>query len=117
MSLPQDAVQIVASQDTSNAVDIVSGSKIPASTSTPEALASSGTYAASLTIFAGRAGRVANNNSVYIDFTSGNDTQQIEIPVGGYQIISAPVGKYLDLGSIYVDALVAGDGVFYRGFR
>ena len=117
MSLPQDAVQIVASQDTSNAVDIVSGSKIPASNGTPEALAADGTFASSVTIFAGRAGRVANNNSVYIDWTTANDTQQIEIPVGGYQILSAPVGKYLNLGDIYVDSVVTGDGVFYRGFR
>jgi hypothetical protein len=117
MSLPQDAVQIVASQDTSNLVDIVTGSKIPASTSTPEALASAGTYVATVTIFAGRANRVANNNSVYIDFTSGDGTQQIEIPVGGFSAIDIPVGKYLDMANVYVDSLVAGDGVYWRGFR
>lgn len=103
---------------TSTKATLVSGYKIPAATATPEAVAAAGTYVQSVTIFAQRATQgTANTSSLYVDWTSGNGTQLIEIPVGGFQVITAPPGKYLDLGDIYVDSVTAGDGVLYRGFR
>lgn len=114
---PAEAIQTIEMLDESNLATLVTGSKIPASNGTPEAIAAAGTTVRSVTIFAQRAARTANTSSVWIDWTSGNDTQQIEIPVGGYQIISAPHGKYIDLSQIYIDSVTTGDGVIFRGFK
>ena len=100
---------------TTTAATFVRGNKAPASTSVPEALASAGTYVRTVTIFAQRASRVANAASVYIDSTSGDGTQQIELVPGTSITITALDGKVIDLGSIYVDSTTLTDGVYYFG--
>lgn len=100
---------------TTTAATFVRGNKAPASTSVPEALASAGTYVRTVTIFAQRASRVANAASVYIDSTSGDGTQQIELVPGTSITITALDGKVIDLGSIYVDSTTVTDGVYYFG--
>lgn len=103
----------------------VQGSKAPASAGTPEALAAAGTYVQQVVICGQRAARVANTGSVWIGSTSTNDAQLVELLAGvaapgpgingSSYTITAPPGKVIDLGDIYVDSVTAGDGVTYLG--
>lgn len=100
----------------------VQGSKLPASAGTPERLAAVGTYVSSVTLIAQRLARVPNTGSVWIGSTSGNDTQLVELtpgsvgnPNGSAYSFTAPPGRVIDLGDIYVDSVTTGDGVTYFG--
>lgn len=103
----------------------VTGSKAPASAGTPEALAAAATYVQQVVICGQRAARVANTGSVWIGSSSANDSQLVELLAGvaapGPGIngtsytITAPPGKVIDLGDIYVDSVTVGDGVTWLG--
>ena len=100
---------------TVNTAAFIRGLKAPAATGTPEALAADGTNVTTVTIWSQRASRVANTSSVYIDSTSGNDTQLIELAPGTFISITAPPGKVIDLNDIYVDSVTVTDGAFFLG--
>lgn len=87
----------------------------PAAIATPERLAAVGTYVQTVTIWAMRAARVANAGSVFIDAIGTNDLQLIELTPGAYITFTAPPGKVIDLGDIYVDSVTLTDGVFFLG--
>ncbi len=101
----------------------VTGSKLPASAATPERLAAPGTYVSSVTIIGQRLARVANASSVFIGSSSVNDSQLVELTPGGTvpgvngsaYSFTAPPGRVIDLGDIYVDVITVGDGVTYLG--
>jgi hypothetical protein len=103
----------------------VTGSKAPASAGTPEALAAAATYVQQVVICAQRAARVANTGSVWIGSSSANDSQLVELLAGvaapgpgingSSYTITAPPGKVIDLGDIYVDSVTVGDGVTWLG--
>lgn len=109
-------VRVVASSGTVGTVAaFVRGNKAPAATGTPEALAADNTFVTTVTIFAQRASRVANAASVYLDATSTNDAQQIELAPGTSITLTAPAGTVIDLNDLYVDSGTLTDGVFYIG--
>lgn len=102
----------------------VTGSKAPASAGTPEALAAAATYVQQVVICGQRAARVANTGSVWIGSSSVNDSQLIELTPGAAAspgingssyTLTAPPGKVIDLGDIYVDSVTVGDGVTWLG--
>lgn len=102
----------------------VRGSKAPASASVPEALAAVGTYVWQVVICGQRGAQVANTSSVFIDSISTNAQQNIELTPGAAAApgingssytITAPPGKFIDLGDIYVDVITVGDGVTWLG--
>lgn len=100
----------------------VQGSKLPAAAGTPERLAAPGTYVSSVTLIAQRLARVPNTDPVWIGSTSANDTQLVQLtpgtedfPNGSAYSFTAPPGRVIDLGDIYVDIETAGDGVTYFG--
>jgi hypothetical protein len=107
-------VQLVV-PSTASAATFVRGSKIPAATGTPEALAAGGTLVQSVVIYAQRGARTGNTGSVFIDSASANDAQQIELMAGQSWQLTAPPGKTIDLSLLYVDAVTLGDGVFFFG--
>jgi hypothetical protein len=114
-SNPMPVTPIAPTPGTSNTASFVRGLKAPASTSVPEALAATGTYVQSVVIVAMRAARVANTGSVFIDSVSADSAQLIELSPGSTYTITAPPGKVIDLGGIYVDAATLTDGVFFFG--
>ena len=93
----------------------VRGIKAPAAIAVPEALAGAGTYVRAVTIYAGRAARVANAATVWIDAIATNDAQQVPLAVGGAITFTAPPGMVIDLGDLYVDAGTLTDGVYWLG--
>ena len=110
-------VQVISTSVTSNTVvAFIRGNKAPAAIATPEALAADNTFVTSVTLWAQRGSRVANNASVYVDAVGTNDAQQIEMSPGGTLTLTAPAGRVIDLNDIYVDSTDAGDGVFYLGW-
>lgn len=94
------------------AATVLEGTRAPAATTTPEALTTTN-LVHSVLIRAGRTARVANTGSVWIGVTSTNDTQLIELVPGATITFTAPPGKYIDLATIYVDAVTLTDGVVY----
>ena len=95
----------------------VQGSKLPAATGTPEALATEQTLVRFLRIRAMRSGRVANTGSVYVGFSATNDAQLEELVPSEWLTLTPPAGEYLDLATIYVDAVTLGDGVIFWAFK
>lgn len=95
----------------------LSGTKVPASIATPEALAAVETPVHSVLIQARRAARVANTGSVWIGFGSANDAQQWELTPGQTLTLTAPDKKKIDLATIFVDAVTATDGVTWLAQR
>lgn len=101
----------------------VQGSILPASAATPERLAAVGTYVSSVTIIGQRLARVANTSSVFLGSTPTNGEQLVELTPGGAvpgvngssYSLTAPPGRVIDLGDIYVDIITVGDGVTYWG--
>lgn len=108
-------VQVLAPAVATNKATIVRGLKAPAAIGTPEALAAAGTFVQTVTIWALRAARVANTGSVFVDTTSANDAQLIELTPAAYVTFTAPPGKVIDLADIFVDAATLTDGVLYVG--
>lgn len=100
----------------STTATLVEGTKAPAAIATPEALAATN-LVTSVLIRAGRTARVANTGSVWIGFSSTNDSQLIELVPGATITIDAPYGKYIDLASIYVDSVTLGDGVVFLAVK
>lgn len=94
------------------AATYVEGTRAPASLATPEALTTTN-LVHSVIIRAGRTARVANTSSVWVGTTSTNDAQLLELIPGATLTITAPPGKYIDLSTIYVDAVTLTDGVIY----
>lgn len=100
----------------------VEGSKLPVAAGTPERLAAVGTYVSQVTIIGQRLARVPNTGLAWLGSTLTNDTQlvalapgSVEYPNGSFYSITAPPGRVIDLGDIYVDIVTAGDGVTYWG--
>lgn len=113
---PTSPLPVQINPITSNtASTFVRGNKAPASTSVPEAIAAAGTYVRTVTIFGQRASRVANSTAVYVDSTSADGTQQLELLPGAFITFTATDGKVIDLGGLYVDSTTTGDGVYYLG--
>lgn len=112
---PLPTVNTAPSASSSTAAAFVRGTKAPAATGTPEALAADGTYVQTVTIVALRTGRVANTSSVWIDSTATNDAQLLELIPGAFVTLTAPPGKVIDLNDIYVDSTTLTDGVFFWG--
>lgn len=100
----------------------VQGSVLPVAAGTPERLAAPGTYVSSVTLFGQRLARVPNTDPVWFGSTSADDSQLVqltpgtaEFPNGSAYSFTAPPGRVIDLGDIYVDVETAGDGVTYLG--
>jgi hypothetical protein len=86
--------------------------KTNSSTSTPVRVGTTrGTYFKSATFYGKSAVRTSNTGTVYLGTNSTNDTQSIEVTAGGWVVISASPGSYLDLYDIYLDVGTANDGV------
>lgn len=108
-------VNVVTAGSASTKCTFVRGYKVPAATATPEAIAAAGTYVTTVTIWGIKAARTNNTGSVWVDSLSTNDLQAIEVPSGTPVVFTAPPGKVIDLGELYVDSVTAADGVYYFG--
>lgn len=122
---PVPTVASAVPPSAANKATFVRGTKIPAAIATPERIAAVGTYVHSVTIIGQRAARVPNTSSVWIDAVATNDGQLIELTPGtspgpgingSSYTLTAPPGKVIDLGDIYVDSETLGDGVSYLGY-
>lgn len=123
--LPTSATVAPPTPGPSTKATVVRGTKAPAATNTPEALAAAGTYVSQVVICGQRAARVANTSSVWIDGVAGNGLQLIELTPGAAAspgingssyTLTAPPGKVIDLGDIYVQSITLTDGVSWLGF-
>jgi hypothetical protein len=83
------------------------------STSTPETITATNLSVETVTIRGVRGdGRTANVGTVYIGWTSANDTQFFPVLSNGEIVLGTPgSGRKLRLNEIYVDVLNSGDGV------
>lgn len=108
-------VQSVTPAAAASKATFVRGYAAPTATGTPVHFAASGTYVSSVVITAVRTGRVANTATVWIDAISTNDAQAITLVPGASFSITAPPGKVIDLGDLYVDSGTLTDGIFYLG--
>lgn len=106
-------VTVIAPAVAANKATFVRGSKAPADIAVPERIAAVGTFVQSVLIIAQKAGRAGNAGSVFIDSIAGNDAQLVELVPGAQIPFTAPPGKVIDLGDIYVDAVTLGDGVTF----
>jgi hypothetical protein len=91
------------------------GSCIPSATNTPKALTSTSTLCRKVELVAQHADRTANAATVYVGFSSTNDTQLRPLVPGGTLVFEEPAGtgKQIDLSLIYVDAGTLNDGVTF----
>ena len=85
--------------------------KTVADTGTPEAITSTNLRCASVTILGVNGIRTNNTGTVYIGWTSGNNTQFFPVTSGGEIVITAGENRTINLADIYVDVLNNGDGV------
>ena len=86
--------------------------KTVAASGTPEALGSG--LVESVTITGQKNRTTANTGSVWIGFSSVNDTQLRLLVPGDSISYTAPDGKKIDLSGIFVDVATNGDGVLYE---
>jgi hypothetical protein len=93
---------------------IVRGLKVPAATNAPEPLAATSTLVARVTLIAMRAARTPNTSSVWIDTTTADNAQLIELFPGAEFTLIAPRGKAINLATIYLDVATLGDGLFFH---
>lgn len=117
--IASDQSAITVTQSTTaptTAATFVEGVKAPASLAVPEALTTTN-LVHSVIIRAGRTARIGNTSSVWVGITATNDTQFIELLPGAVLTITAPPGKYLDLATIFVDAVTLTDGVVYVALK
>lgn len=112
---PLPVVASIPAPSPTNKATFVRGLSAPIDITIPVRVAPVGTYVQSVVIYAQRAGRVANAQSVFIDSVAANDGQLIELIPGSFISFTAPPGKTIDLGDIYVDAQTLTDGVFFLG--
>lgn len=85
--------------------------KTVADTGTPEAITSTNLKCSSVTLLGIKAARTANAGTVYVGWTSANDSQFFPITASGEIVINAGDGRTINLAEIYVDVLNNGDGV------
>lgn len=90
--------------------------KTNAAADPPEALTTTNLMVSSVTLRGIKAARTVNVGTVYIGFTTNNDAQAFQITSNGEIVLTARSGTVLNLKTIYLDVVTAGDGVavFYQ---
>lgn len=99
---------------TNNSTTAATGGQIVktvASTSVPEPISASTLLVEAIEIEAKKDKDNNNTGAIYIGFSSGNGTQQKKILSGGVWMFAAPVGKKINLATVYIDVTTANDGV------
>jgi hypothetical protein len=99
--------------NTTTAATGAQGSKAVTTAGTPVPLVTSSTLVETVEIVAQRTRSTENTGNVYVGFASGADNQHRRLVPGEIWPISAPVGKKINLASIYIDAVTNGDGVVF----